>query len=293
MRLTDKVVLITGAGSGLGRESALLFAEQGAQVVVTDVSPSRTEATAALVGERGGEAFGIPVDVSDESAVEAGVQAAVHRFGRLDVLFANAAISEPGLGQTQFEEVSLEDWNRVLAVNLTGIFLPSKYAVRAMKPRKQGTIVITSSAGALAAYPGWFAYGASKGGINSLVRHMAWALGSYGIRVNALCPTHGMSPNLLLPLDAPVVGQSYEEVAGPWDPAVSPIPFKAKRPPSLRDNANVALFLASDESMYMSGVCLPSCDGGTLGRVAIEFETGWETHVTSTVSQAEAAAGVS
>ena len=115
----------------------------------------------------------------------------------------------------------------MLAVNLTGIFLPSKYAVRAMKPRKQGTIVITSSAGALAAYPGWFAYGASKGGINSLVRHMAWALGSYGIRVNALCPTHGMSPNLLLPPDAPVVGQSYEEVAGPWDPAVSPIPFKA------------------------------------------------------------------
>jgi hypothetical protein len=102
-----------------------------------------------------------------------------------------------------------------------------------------------------------------------------------------------MSPNLLLPLDAPVVGQSYEEVAGRWDPATSPIPFKAPRPPSLRDNANVALFLASDESMYMSGVCLPSCDGGTLSRVAIEFETGWETHVTSTVSAAEAAASVS
>jgi hypothetical protein len=293
MRLTGKVVLITGAGSGLGRESALLFAEQGAQVVVTDVSPSRTEATAALVSERGGDAIGIPMDVSNESAVEAGVQGAVDRFGRLDVLFANAAISEPGLGQTPFEDVSLEDWNRVLAVNLTGIFLPSKYAVRAMKPRQQGTIVITSSAGALAAYPGWFAYGASKGGINSLVRHMAWALGSYGIRVNALCPTHGMSPNLLLPPEAPVVGQSYEEVAGPWDPAASPIPFKAPRPPSLRDNANVALFLASDESMYMSGVCLPSCDGGTLGRVAIEFETGWETQVTGTVSQAEAAAGMS
>src|SRR5690348_3295265 len=115
MRLTDKVVLITGAGSGLGRESALLFAEQGAQVVVTDVSPSRTEATAALVEKRGGDAIGVPMDVSVESAVEAGVQAALDRFGRLDVLFANAAISEPGLGQTPFEDVSLEDWNRVLA----------------------------------------------------------------------------------------------------------------------------------------------------------------------------------
>ena len=233
------------------------------------------------------------MDVSDESAVEAACKGAVDRFGRLDVLFRQRGHLRAGVGQTPFEDVSLEDWNRVLAVNLTGIFLPSKYAVRAMKPRKQGTIVITSSAGALAAYPGWFAYGASKGGINSLVRHMAWALGSYGIRVNALCPTHGMSPNLLLPPEAPVVGQSYEEVAGPWDPAASPIPFKAPRPPSLRDNANVALFLASDESMYMSGVCLPSCDGGTLGRVAIEFETGWETQVTGTVSQAEAAAGMS
>ncbi len=293
MRLAGKVVLITGAGSGLGRESAVLFAEQGAQLVLTDVSPSRTEATAALVTGSGGEAIGVAMDVSDEKAVEAGVQAAVDRFGRLDVLFANAAIAEPGLGQTPFEDVTVADWNRVLAVNLTGIFLPSKYAVRAMKPQRQGTIVVTSSAGALSAYPGWFAYGASKGGINSLVRHMAWALGSYGIRVNALCPTHGMSPNLLLEPDAPVVGQSYEEVAGPWDPAASPIPFKAARPPGLRDNANVALFLASDESMYMSGVCLPSCDGGTLSRVAIEFETGWETHVTSTVTRAEAAAGMS
>ena len=293
MRLAGKVVLITGAGSGLGRESALLFAAEGAQVVVTDVSPSRTEGTTALVTQSGGDAIGVPMDVSDEAAVEAGVQAAVDRFGRLDVLFANAAIAEPGLGQVPFEDVPLQEWNRVLATNLTGVFLPSKYAVRAMKPHQQGTIVVTSSAGAIAAYPGWFAYGASKGGINSLVRHMAWALGGYGIRVNALCPTHGMSPNLLLDPDAPVVGQSYEEVGGPWDPSVSPIPFKAARPPSLRDNANVALFLASDESMYMSGVCLPSCDGGTLSRVAIEFETGWETHVTGTVSPADAAVGTS
>jgi hypothetical protein len=105
VRLAGKVVLITGAGSGLGRESALLFASQGAQVVVTDASPSRTEAATALVTESGGEATGIPVDVSDESAVEAGVQAAVERFGQLDILFANAAISEPGLGQTPFEDV--------------------------------------------------------------------------------------------------------------------------------------------------------------------------------------------
>jgi NAD(P)-dependent dehydrogenase (short-subunit alcohol dehydrogenase family) len=290
MRLRDKVVLITGAGSGLGRESAVLFAEEGARVVVTDVSAGRADAAAALIADAGGEAVAVTMDVSDEAAVEAGVDAAVARYGRLDVLYANAAIAEPNLGATPFEELSLEDWNRVLAVNLTGVFLPAKHAVRVMKPQGQGTIVVTSSAGSLVAYPGWFAYGSAKGGVNSLVRHLAWRLGSYGIRINALCPTHGMSPNLLLPPDAPVVGRSYEEVAGRWDPVGSPIPFKAPRPPSLRDNANVALFLACDESMYMSGVCLPSCDGGTLARVAIEFETGWESHVTATVQTAGAAA---
>jgi len=84
-------------------------------------------------------------------------------------------------------------------------------------------------------------------------------------------PTHGMSPNFLMEPGAPVVGQSYEQVAGPWDNSVSPIPLKLDRPPSLDDNANVALFLASDESAYMSGVCLPSTDGGTLSRVSIFF----------------------
>ncbi len=289
MRLADKVVLITGAGSGLGRESALLFAAEGAQVAVTDVSEGRAKDTAALVAERGGDAIALTLDVTDEAAVEAGVDATVEHYGRLDVMFANAAIAEVGLGTTPFEDVTLDAWNQVVAVNLTGVFLAAKHAVRVMRSAGRGTIVVTSSAGGLVAYPGFYAYGSAKGGVNSLVRHLAWGLGRDGIRVNALCPAHGMSPNLLLPLDAPVIGQSYEEVAGPWDPSVSPIPFKAPRPPSLRDNANVALFLASDDSMYMSGVCLPSCDGGTLARVAIEFQQDWESEVTQSASAGEAA----
>jgi NAD(P)-dependent dehydrogenase (short-subunit alcohol dehydrogenase family) len=105
-----------------------------------------------------------------------------------------------------------------------------------------------------------------------MVRALSLDLGKYGIRVNAVCPTHGMSPNFLMEQGAPVVGQSYEEVAGPWDPGVSPIPLKINRPPSLRDNAYAALYLISDEAAYVTGVSLPSTDGGTLARVAIHFE---------------------
>jgi NAD(P)-dependent dehydrogenase (short-subunit alcohol dehydrogenase family) len=97
-------------------------------------------------------------------------------------------------------------------------------------------------------------------------------LGRFGIRVNAIAPAHGMSPNFLLPPGAPVVGQSYEEVAGPWNPAASPIPLKLPRPPSLSDNAKVALFLVSDDSAYMSGATIGSTDGGTLARVGMWFE---------------------
>lgn len=115
-------------------------------------------------------------------------------------------------------------------------------------------------------------YSATKAGVNGLVRGLSLDLGRYGIRVNALAPTHGMSPNFLMGPGTPVIGQSYEETAGPWDPGVSPIPLKLQRPPSLVDNAKVALFLVSDDSAYISGLTLPATDGGTLSRVAMMFE---------------------
>jgi NAD(P)-dependent dehydrogenase (short-subunit alcohol dehydrogenase family) len=138
-----------------------------------------------------------------------------------------------------------------------------------MKPRRSGAIVITSSLAAFVAWPSVAPYVASKGGLNALVRAIALDVGAYGIRANAICPSQGMSPNFLLPGDAPVVGRSYQEAAdAPWDPMATAVPLKLKRPPSLRDNANAALFLASDDSEYMSGVCIPTCDGGQLARVA-------------------------
>jgi NAD(P)-dependent dehydrogenase (short-subunit alcohol dehydrogenase family) len=275
MRLADKVALITGAGSGLGRESSLLFSEEGARVAVVDIDPERAAETVSLLERAGGKATAITADVSIEAEIAAAVDSTVEHFGRLDIMWANAGVTVPGRGSILIEDLSEEAWDEVLNINLKGVFFACKHAVRVMKGNGGGTILATSSAASLAAYPGMAAYMASKGGVNSFVKGLSMELGPYGIRINAIAPTHGMSPNFFLGKGYPVIGKSYEEIAGDWDPAVSPIPLKLLRPPTLRDNANVALFLVSDESAYMSGVVLPATDGGTLSRVAMFFPDNW------------------
>jgi NAD(P)-dependent dehydrogenase (short-subunit alcohol dehydrogenase family) len=277
-RLQDKIVFITGAGSGLGRASAQLFSSEGAKVVIFDINGKRASDTGALVQDAGGEALVIEGDVSREEDVERAVATTVASFGGLDVMFANAGVVSRGgvpgvLGgeRVAVEDYPIADWNAVLAVNLTGVFICCKHAIRPMRQRGGGAIVVTSSSASLLAYPNITPYTATKAGVNGLVRNLAYDLGKYGIRINALAPTHGMSPNFLMSPDAEVIGRSYEEHAGNWDPASSAIPLKLPRPPSLMDNARVALFLASDDSAYMSGVTVPSTDGGTLSRVGIHF----------------------
>ena len=270
MRLQDKVVVITGAGSGLGRESALLFASEGARVVVTDLIPARCKKVANEVEAAGGQAIALTADVRIEEDMKAAAQLAVDTWGRLDVMFANAGIGEIGFGTVPLEELTLENWNAVQATNLTGVFLAAKAAVPFLKAQGGGNIVVTSSASSYAAYPHFISYTASKHGVNGLVKVLSLELGKFGIRVNALCPTHGMSVNLALPPESEVLGKSYEQMS-PWDKDKAAMPLRLDRPPALRDNANVALFLASDDSAYMSGVCLPATDGGTLARVAIIF----------------------
>jgi NAD(P)-dependent dehydrogenase (short-subunit alcohol dehydrogenase family) len=279
MKLAGQVAVITGAGSGLGRESALLFAREGAKVVVMDVRGDRAGETAKLVTEDGGTAVAVEGDVSVEAAVARTVETAIEEFGTLDIMFANAGIVSRGgvptsLGgeAVEFQDLPIEDWHKVVAVNLTGVFLSCKHAVPPMRRNGGGTIVVTSSAAAFVAFPNVAAYSATTAGVNGMVRALSFDLGKYGIRINALCPFFGMSPNFLMPPDADVVAPSYyDEVARSWDSRVSPLPLRLDRPPTLADNAKVALFLASDDSTYMSGVCLPSSDGGSLAKVAMHF----------------------
>jgi NAD(P)-dependent dehydrogenase (short-subunit alcohol dehydrogenase family) len=271
MRLADKIVIITGGGAGLGRECARLFAAEGATVVVADFVAERAEQAAALVHDLGGRALAVRADVRDEQEVAGLVDRTVAKFGRLDIMFANAGIRMPG-GTVPFDEVSLENWQAVFDVNVTGTFLACREAARVMKQARSGTILITSSAAALAGYPTIAGYAATKGAVNALTRVLALDLGQFGIRVNAICPTHGMAQTFRFGADAPVDGLSYEEAQGDWNPATSPIPLKLQRPPRIIDSAYAALFLCSDEAAYMSGVCLPVSDGGTLSRVAMVFE---------------------
>jgi len=269
MRLRNKIVMITGAGAGLGRECALLFAREGAKIVATDVDGGRAEAIAHELRAQGGTALALKTDVSLEEDVRHAVEQTVAQFGRLDVMFANAGIPVPGFGSIPFEETSAESWRKVIDVNFTGVFYCAKHAVAPMRAQGGGNIVVTSSAGSLAAFPGFAIYQAAKGGVNQLVRCLAVDLGKYNIRINAICPLHGMSANFPLDGSAPVAGQSYEQAQGAWDPVAANAPLQTPRPPTLLDNAYGALYLASDESAFMSGVYFPTCDMGRLSRVSM------------------------
>jgi NAD(P)-dependent dehydrogenase (short-subunit alcohol dehydrogenase family) len=275
-RLQDKIMLITGAASGLGREVALLAAAEGACVVVTDRVEKNIAPVVDLIAERGGAAVGHVVDITDEASLEASFEKTLEQYGRVDIVHANAGVGVPGMGKTPFEDITVDEWNATNNVNLLGTFLTIKHGVRAMKRTEtKGSIVVTSSAAAFVAYPGQGPYVAGKAGVNGLVRTAAWEFGKYGIRVNAICPTHGMSANFGSNPDAPVSGLSWSEARGNWSEKDAVMPLKLPFPPSLSHNAWPAIFLASDESQYMSGVCIPTGDGGQLARVSIPFEESW------------------
>jgi NAD(P)-dependent dehydrogenase (short-subunit alcohol dehydrogenase family) len=284
-RFSEKVIVITGGGSGLGRECAFQWAAEGASVVVSDIIEARALEVTKVIETKGGRALGLKADVSIESEVEETVRAAVEAFGHLDVMFANAGRSmtprSEGGGSQALEDVTQSQWDELNNVNFRGVFFSGKYACRAMKKQGYGNIVVTVSAAASNSYPGIAVYGAGKAGLLGLIRGMATDWGKYGIRVNGLAPTHGMSVNFGLPLSAPVEGLSYEEYGiqqsgKPWNPRRSfPGPLKVQRPPGLRDNAAVATFLASDDSQYMSGITIPSCDGGSVAISSMHFPDDW------------------
>lgn len=240
MRLKDKVTLITGAGSGIGRETALLFAAEGARVVVADINDAAGEETVALIREQDGEAIYAHADVSQAADCEKMVRAAEEQYGQLDVLFNNAGIMHSA--DDDAVNTTEEVWDLTLAINLKGVFLGCKYGIPALRRAGGGSIINTASFVALvgAATP-QLAYTASKGGVLALTRELAVVHAREKIRVNALCPG---------PLHTELL-MKFLDTAEKKQRRLVHIPMG--RFGLAREMAYAALYLASDESSYVTG----------------------------------------
>jgi NAD(P)-dependent dehydrogenase (short-subunit alcohol dehydrogenase family) len=253
MRLAGKVALITGAGSGIGRASALRFAQEGASVIVVDWRAEAAAATVATITAQGGAATAVHADVSQEADAERMVQTAVTTYGRLDILYNNAAIQVFGT----LPETSDADWRRVMDVNLKGVYLGCKVAIPVMQRQGSGSIISTSSALGIVGDPVLPAYGATKGGIIAMTAAMAQAHGPQGIRVNCICPG-----DVATPLVMEYFAQQPDPAAAERDVARH---YALRRIAQPEEIANVALFLASDESSFITGAHL-IVDGGLTSR---------------------------
>ncbi|MEK3944840.1 SDR family NAD(P)-dependent oxidoreductase [Paenibacillus sp. FSL H3-0310] len=241
MRLKDKIVIITGAGSGIGKSTAVLFASEGATVVIADVQVDSGKAAVAEIEAAGGKALFIPCDVTDAASTRVMADQVVNAFGRIDVLFNNAGIS--GVGPVH--EVAEEVWERVMRVNVTGVFLTCKAVLPYMMNSKTGSIINMSSSIAEIGVAQRASYSASKGAVLSLTKTMQVDYAPYGIRVNALLPGTIMTP---------FVEEYLKESP---DPEASVAAIKRRQLSGElgkpKDVARAALFLASDESEFVMG----------------------------------------
>jgi NAD(P)-dependent dehydrogenase (short-subunit alcohol dehydrogenase family) len=253
MRFSDKCALVTGAGSGLGKATALRLAAEGADVAAVDLNSKTAQQTAGEIQALGRRALAIQADVTNPLDCERMVQEAVTQFGHLDVVFANAGIS----GGAQVVDMEPAEWDRIIRTNLDGVFLTCKYAIPALIKSGGGAIVTTGSSMA-----GWdtsfggAAYMASKSGIVGLTRSLALQLGGYGIRVNAICPgiiktNLGFRPGM----DPEAHQARYERFA-------RRIPLRRVGMPE--DVAAAVAFLASDDARHITGSALLIDGGQTL-----------------------------
>src|SRR5665213_2398527 len=247
-RLEGRVALITGAASGIGRASAILFAAEGAKVVAVDRA-AEVDDTAATINAAGGTALALRADASSENDVAAAVDTAVKEFGTLDALYANAGVSG---GFKPFLELTVDDWMDVLSVNLIGVYLAIKHAARVMVPKNKGAIVCTASVAGLRSGAGGAPYSASKAGVISLTQLSANLLGGTGVRINAICPGI-IETGMTKPIFDHAKSRGTEGKIGQLNPL--------RRYGHPEEIARMALFLASDESSYVNGQAFP-VDGG-------------------------------
>jgi NAD(P)-dependent dehydrogenase (short-subunit alcohol dehydrogenase family) len=259
MLLADKSVVITGAGSGVGRASALRFADEGARLVCADVRDDWAAETVRLVSDAGGKAVAQHCDVTVEADVEGAIAAAVSNFGRLDIMFNNAGVTGMKPGQS-FEDHTVEDFERLATINFRGVFLGCKHAVRQFKAQGDGGVIVNT--GSIAGMVGFgsVVYGATKGAVNQITKGVAIECAPVGIRCNAICPgtmplTNFIMANPDKPFEAPP--EDYLNFAASFQPN--------GRFVTAEDCAEAALFLASDAAQNITGVLLP-VDGGYVAR---------------------------
>jgi len=249
MRLTDKVALITGAGSGMGRVAAQLFAAEGAKVVVAEFGDEAGAETVRLVTNAGGDASFVKVDVSREEDARAMVEHAVATYGRLDVLYNNAGVMPEA--DHSVIDTDVETWDRVMAVNLRGVYLGCRFAIPQMLEQGSGSVInISSFVALLGCSVPQDAYTASKGAVLSLNRSLAVQFGGRGVRSNAICPG---------PIETPLLMEWLlkDEAAKQLRLARNPTGRFGKP----EEIVNVAIYLASDESRWTNGAYFV-IDGG-------------------------------
>lgn len=247
MRLRDRIVVITGAGSGLGRAGARAFAREGARVVASDLRAEAADATAAEVRAAGGDAVAIAADAGDRAQARHLLDETVRRYGGLDILYNNAGIALAGRDNFT-PHIDEDDWDLVLRVNLTSAFLCSKYAIPHLAGRPGACIINTASSMALLPLGSVDAYAASKAGVAGLTRSMAVGCGMLGIRVNAICPGYVDTPMNALIFDTDQLRDAFarEHALGLQSP---------------EEIADLAVFLASDDARSLSGAVI-ACDRG-------------------------------
>lgn len=248
-RLEGKVCVITGAGSGIGRASALRFAEEGGAVLAVGRSADNTEETAALVRSVGGRAVGLVADATVEADVQAVVDRCLAEFGRLDVFFANAGT--PGSNAAMLEQ-SVDEWNEVWRVNVISCMLAVKYAGRVMVEQRSGSIILTSSAASLRANAGAISYSSSKAAVNSLAQTAANAFAGTGVRVNAILP--GL-------VETKMTKKVFEYARERGKEGRIGHMTPLQRAGRGSEIAAMAAFLASDDSSFVTGQ-LYAVDGG-------------------------------